>query len=99
MSLPLISGERVFTPYEIFPGVIVRPGEYRFTRFRNRATTATRRRLSGGFTVISGNYWSGSANEIETSVTYKIPPWFTISLQHRPNICPLAGGQFRRSNP
>jgi len=29
---PSVRYERVFTPYEIFPGVIVQPGEYRFTQ-------------------------------------------------------------------
>jgi hypothetical protein len=91
---PSVRYERVFTPFEVFPGVIVPPGEYHFTRFRNRATTATRRRLSGGFTVISGNYWSGRANEIETSVTYKIPPWFTISFNTDQTFARLREGSF-----
>ena len=44
--------ERLFETFEIAPGVILRPGEYRFTRFR--AVRSTRRRngaLSGSFSV------------------------------------------------
>ena len=37
--------ERLFEPFEISPGVILSPGEYRFTRFRNNLfTTASKRR-------------------------------------------------------
>ena len=40
--------ERLFEPFEISPGVVLPPGEYRFTRFRsNLFSTAAKRRLSG----------------------------------------------------
>src|SRR6185295_2197615 len=44
--------ERLFEPFEISPGVILLPGEYRFTRFKsNPFTTAARRKLSGSVNV------------------------------------------------
>ncbi|RPI54580.1 MAG: hypothetical protein EHM55_10410, partial [Acidobacteria bacterium] len=64
--------ERLFEPFEIAPGVILLPGEYRFTRFRTGGiTTAAKRPLSGGFSVAWGNYWSGRAEQVTTSLTYK----------------------------
>ena len=45
---PAISYERVFVPFEISPGVVLPPGEYRFTRFRTIVISAAKRRLAGG---------------------------------------------------
>ncbi len=56
-------------------GVFLLPGEYRFTRFRsNLLSTATKRRLSGSINLTYGNYWSGKAEQVTTSLTYKLPP-------------------------
>jgi hypothetical protein len=91
---PSVRYERLFAPYEIFPGVILQPGEFRFTRWRNRVTSATRRSLSGGITWLSGNYWSGRADEIETSMTYEIGSWFTISFNTDQTFARLPEGNF-----
>ena len=67
--------ERLFEPFEISPGVVLPPGEYRFTRFRsNLLSTAAKRRLSGSFGVSWGHYWSGKAEELRGGLTYKLPP-------------------------
>ena len=51
--------ERLFEPFEISPGVVLPPGEYRFTRFRsNLLSTATKRaacrRASTSYTAATG---------------------------------------------
>lgn len=71
--------ERLFELFEISPGVMLTPGEYRFTRFRsNLFSTAAKRRLSGSAAITWGNYWSGKAEQLTASVTYKAPPRFII---------------------
>ena len=91
---PSVVYERLFTPFEIFPGVTLPPGEYRFTRFENTAASASRRRLQVFASWTLGNYWSGTANEFETRLTYRIPPWFTISFNASQTFAQLPQGNF-----
>ena len=87
--------ERLFEPFEISPGVVLPPGEYRFTRFRSSPlSTAPKRRLSGSAAVVFGNYWSGTAEQITTGVTYKVPPWFTASFNTNTTCAHLPQGDF-----
>jgi hypothetical protein len=87
--------ERLFERFEIAPGVVLLPGEYRFTRFRaNPITSASRRRLSGGLTLAWGNYWSGQAEQVNTTLTYKLPPWFSIGLSTNQTFARLPEGHF-----
>lgn len=86
--------ERVFEPFEISPRVILAPGEYRFTRFGSIFSTAAKRRLSGSVRLNWGNYWSGRAEQLTTSLTYKLPPRFTISLSANQTFARLPEGHF-----
>jgi hypothetical protein len=87
--------ERLFETYEIAPGVFLRPGEYRFTRFRSNAiSTAAKRPLSGSLNLTWGNYWSGKAEQVTTSLTYKLPPKFVISLSTNQTFARLPEGRF-----
>jgi hypothetical protein len=87
--------ERLFEPFEISPGVVLLPGEYRFTRFRsNLLSTATKRRLSGSVNLTYGGYWSGKAEQLTTSVTYKVPPQFTVTLATNQTFARLPEGDF-----
>ncbi len=87
--------ERLFEPFEISPGVLLPPGEYRFTRFRtNFFSTAAKRPLSGSLTVGFGDYWSGSAYQVNTGLTYKLPPWLTVSVNTNQTFARLPEGHF-----
>jgi hypothetical protein len=87
--------ERLFELFEISPGVMLTPGEYRFTRFRsNLFSTAAKRRLSGSAAITWGNYWSGKAEQVTASVTYKAPPRFIISLSSNQTFARLPEGHF-----
>jgi hypothetical protein len=86
--------ERVFEPFEISPRVILAPGEYRFTRFGSIFSTAAKRRLSGSVRLNWGNYWSGRAEQFTTSLTYKLPPRFTISVSANQTFARLPEGHF-----
>jgi hypothetical protein len=87
--------ERLFEPFEISPGVHLLPGEYRFTRFRsNLLSTATKRRLSGSVNLTYGGYWSGKAEQVTTSLTYKVPPRFTITVGTNQTFARLPEGDF-----
>ncbi len=86
--------ERLFAPFEIYPGVVLPPGEYRFVRWRAHVTTAQKRKLSGSFKITFGSYWNGHADQYETTLTYKIPPRFTIALTTNQTFARLPQGHF-----
>jgi hypothetical protein len=87
--------ERLFEPFEISPGIHLLPGEYRFTRFRsNLLSTAAKRQLSGSINLTYGNYWSGKAEQLTTSLTYKLPPRFTIRVSTNQTFARLPEGHF-----
>ena len=87
--------ERLFEAFEIAPGVILSPGEYRFTRFRNNLfSTASKRPLSGSVFVTFGDYWSGKGEQVQASLTYKLPPRFTVTLSANQTFARLPEGRF-----
>lgn len=87
--------ERLFEVFEISPGVHLLPGEYRFVRFRsNLLSTATKRRLSGSVNLTYGGYWSGKAEQVTASLTYKVPPRFTVSVSTNQTFARLPEGHF-----
>ena len=86
--------ERLFEVFEIAPGVFLPPGEYRFTRFRSNAMSAARRRLAASFSVGTGSYWSGSAEQVTASLTFKLPPRFTMSVSTNQTFARLPEGDF-----
>ncbi len=87
--------ERLFEPFEISPGVFLQPGEYRFTRFRNNLlSTAAKRPVQASLNLLFGNYWSGKAEQVIASITYKLPPWFTMTLSSNQTFARLPEGNF-----
>ena len=86
--------ERLFQPFPIFPGVVLPPGEYQFTRWRFQAATAQKRRLQGSVNWAFGTYWSGHADELIATLQYKIPPRFTIGLNINHTFARLPQGHF-----
>ena len=87
--------ERLFEPFEISPGVVLSPGEYRFTRLGgNLFMTAAKRRLSGSMTVSAGDFWSGRAEQVGAGLTFKLPPWLTLSVNGNRTWARLPEGDF-----
>jgi hypothetical protein len=87
--------ERLWEPFEISPGVHLQPGVYRFTRFRsNLLSTATKRRLSGSINFLYGGYWSGKAEQIIPSVTFKLPPRLIVTASANQTFARLPEGHF-----
>ncbi len=86
--------ERLFEPFEISPGVVLPPGEYRFMPMRIFFTSAQKRRVQGSIGLRFGNYWSGTAKEIQTGLSYKLPPNFLISFNANQTFASLPEGDF-----
>lgn len=86
--------ERLFQPFEISPGVILPPGEYRFTRLRLSFSSAAKRRWQGSVGSTFGNYWSGTATQFQTGLGYKFPPYFSITFNTNQTFAHLPQGNF-----
>ena len=91
---PNVLYERLFVPFEISPGVVLAPGEFRFTRFRTFVQSANKRRLQGSIMWTTGNFWSGRADDVNTSVNFKVPPRFNLSLSLNQTFARLPEGDF-----
>lgn len=86
--------ERLFEPFEISPGVVLPPGEYRFMPMRIFFTSAQKRKLQGSIGFTFGDFWSGTANTVQTGLRYQLPPKFVISLNTNQTFAQLPEGNF-----
>ena len=86
--------ERLFERFEIAPGVILMPGDYQFLRHRTVVNSAAKRALTGNISVGWGEYWSGRAEQVTATVTYKLPPRFTMSVTSNQTFARLPEGDF-----
>ena len=86
--------ERLFEPFEISPGVTLLPGEYKFTRFRSVLMSANKRPVSGSFSLGFGDYWSGKAEQVTASLTYRLPPWLIMTGSTNQTFARLPEGRF-----
>lgn len=88
------SYERLFSSFEISPGVVLPPGEYEFTRFRNSFTSSAQRRVSGNVSYAFGNYWSGTAQQMTAGAAYRVAPYFQVSVSANQTFARLPQGNF-----
>ena len=86
--------ERLFSSFAISPGVILPPGEYRFTRWHGNFASARKRKLQVSIRGSFGTYWSGHAETLTTGLTYKVPPYFSISFNANQTFARLPEGNF-----
>jgi hypothetical protein len=56
--------------------------------------SAARRKVSGSFSIGTGTYWSGEAEQVTASVTFRLPPWFTFSTSTNQTFARLPEGDF-----
>ncbi|HEU4390545.1 MAG TPA: DUF5916 domain-containing protein [Blastocatellia bacterium] len=86
--------ERLFEPFEIAKGVVLPPGDYRFTRWRFEVNTASKRRWKFDNAWWFGSYWSGDANQLSTSFQYKFVPHLLMSASWNQTFAHLKEGNF-----
>ena len=86
--------ERLFEPFQISPGVVLLPGEYRSNRFKANFSSARKRRLSGSITTSWGDFWSGTSEQISASASFKLPPKFTLTASANQTFAHLPEGDF-----
>jgi hypothetical protein len=63
--------ERLDEPFEIQPGIVIPPGDYRYTAWIAEAQTAERRRWVAEIEMRWGNFYDGDLTRIETRLALK----------------------------
>lgn len=91
---PDIRYERLFAPFEIYRGVVLPTGEYRFTRWITQINSAAKRRVQASMKWLLGTYWSGHADEVMTTLAISIPPRFNFSFNTNQTFARLPEGNF-----
>ena len=86
--------ERLDVPFEVARGVVVPPGEYRWTRFRSEANTATKRPVVVDAAVWWGGFYGGSLRQVEFGVTVKAGTHVSVAARTERNDGTLPGGIF-----
>ena len=86
--------ERLIAPFEISPGVILPPGNFRFWRWRLEGQSATKRPVSVFAWIRSGTFWSGHADEISLNLNLSIAPRFQMSWRSNQTFARLPEGNF-----
>jgi hypothetical protein len=86
--------ERLFAPFEISPGVVLPPENTaslvgaRMSQLRKNANFPAAQKLP------SVRFGQGTQNQLETTLTYKIPPRFTIAFNTNQTFARLPQGNF-----
>lgn len=86
--------ERLFAPFEIATGVFLPPGDYRFTRWRAEAFSASKRPVEVRASWWFGSYWSGRAQELDLTLNYKVAPRLQGSFVLQQTFARLPQGNF-----
>ena len=86
--------ERLFAPFQIAPGVILPPGDYENVRSGFVIASATKRRLSAFVNFGYGDFWSGTAEQLSTTISYNLPPRFSFQFRTNQTFAHLPEGEF-----
>ena len=78
--------ERLDEPFEIQPGIVIPPGDYRYTAWIAEVETAQRRRWIASVEGRWGSFYDGDLTRVEAELVLKPGPHFLVS----------AGGEWSR---
>ena len=87
-------GERLAEPFEVADGVVVRPGSYRYTRYRLEAELAARRRVGGQLTWWFGNFYGGRLDQFQVEASWRPSATLAFELNGEHNRGRLPEGGF-----
>ncbi len=91
------TGERLVTPFQIAPGVIIPPGSYRWRQYRFEGGTAQKRRFYTQVTWWFGGFYDGTLDQAIWSATWNPTPLFTVEVSGERDIGRLPSGRFRQT--
>jgi hypothetical protein len=88
------SFERLLLPFEIWPGVIVPPGSYHWSRFGAEVETAAKRSWVLALEGKWGDFYDGSLRQVEAALTLKPSTHVSLVAGFEYNHARLRGGSF-----
>ena len=86
--------EKFLSDFEIFDGVTVAEGDYRYTRFYANVETAKRRALQAELNGAFGDYLDGTRTAMRTELRWRPSPLITLSAGGSMNWIDISGGEF-----
>jgi Domain of unknown function (DUF5916)/Carbohydrate family 9 binding domain-like len=86
--------ERLDEPFAIASGIIIPPGDYRWTRFRGAANTATKRRWVVDAAWSWGGFYGGTLRQLDVGLTLKTGTHVSLAAQAHRNDVELPQGRF-----
>lgn len=89
-------GENLDEPFEISEGVINKPGDYHWKRYRLEFKTASKRKIYGQITWWFGSFYNGKLNRKELQFNLRSSGNINISFDYEKNISHLSEGNFFR---
>ena len=88
------TGERLFAPFEVAEGVVIRSGTYDWRRYRLEVETAAKRRLAFQLTWWFGGFYDGELDQIEAEGAWTPSPIVSFLWNVEHNIGRLPSGDF-----
>lgn len=88
------SKETLFEDFEISEGIVIPPGEYSFNDASFEIETGDQRRVWGALDVRTGDFFSGTRDEIEVSLSWRPSGRLLTELSYEYNDVDLLEGAF-----
>jgi hypothetical protein len=86
--------ERLDEPFEIQPGIVIPPGDYRYTAWIAEAQTAERRRWVAEIETRWGSFYDGDLTRIETRLALKPSAHVLLGFEGEWSRGTLPAGRF-----
>jgi hypothetical protein len=86
--------EVLVTPFQIYPGVVLAPGEYDFENHGIEFRTANFRKITGRTAFIKGTFWSGTQERVFGNVTWTPSPRIRANVGFNITNAKLPEGNF-----
>jgi len=89
-------GESLREPFEIGDGVILPADDYHYLRYRLELETASKRAVSGEITWWFGTFYSGTLDELELQLSWRMTSNIILEGSFEKNIVDLPEGYFEQ---
>ena len=82
------------TPFEIFRGDTIDPGNYHFNRAEVQLTSSPGRAVSASLTASAGDFYSGTSTELDATLTVRTAPHVIAEVDYSQLAARLATARF-----
>ena len=87
--------EGLLLPFEIFPGVVIPPGDYAFDQLFVIANSGPQRRVVTNIAFATGDFYNGTRDRISSDLEPKPSPHFRAFVSYQINDVELPQGDFQ----